>query len=176
MSNGPRTIEAPQGQCEASNVSAIGYHFNPLGTMKDTITTLTLQTGYKEFRSPDPLGIGGLCQLKPGHVDILAVHSEHQGEGNFSVFLEALEPLAGTVTFWSMMSEHLGRVLNRRGYKTIMLKDKFGQTHRCMSKTLWKDEAHAGLQAGDSDGSQSPVAFGDEKGVAVGYLRPTGGT
>jgi hypothetical protein len=162
--------------CEALDISAAGPSVNPLGIMRHTHTTLTLRTGYQEFHAPEPLGIGGLCQVKPGHVDILAIASNNPGEGNFSRFLDALEPQAGTVTFWSMMSETLYAILERRGYNPILLKDKFGETRRCMSKTLWGSNVHAGVQAGHGYGGQGPLEQGSVEGLALGDVRPTGGT
>ena len=118
--------------------------------------------------------IGGLCQVKPGLTDILAIASEQEGKGNFTRFLDALEPMAGTVTFWSMMSDRLAEILRKRDYKLVTLRDRFGKVHQCMSKTLWGDgervQQNASIQAGNRYGGQSPMGRGGSEALAVGGI------
>lgn len=150
-----------------SKVSACGPDVNPLGLMRHSPTSLMLATGFMEFISPEPLMLGGLCRVRPGHAEILAIGTTDPGSGHFRRFITALEPLAGKVTFWSMLSKEFASTLLRHGYQPVRLQDNKGLWHDCLTKTIWEDE-RVGLPAGVGDRSESPLGQIRPQDVGVG--------
>ena len=121
---------------DSDNVAAVGPTGNPLGVLQ--YSKLSESSGFKQFHSE--FGVGGLAQSRHGQTDILAVHTDQPGTGQLSRFLDALEPIAGTVTFWTMMSGHLAAILKKRGYEKVEIADTYGEKQSCMQKSLWKVE------------------------------------
>jgi hypothetical protein len=83
-------------------------------TNKHWISTM-FGTDYMQFQSP--IGVGGLAKERnESWLDVLAVHSDNPGSGQFREFIKLCKEEYKTVCFWVDMNPDLGKILTRYGF------------------------------------------------------------
>lgn len=87
-----------------------------LGSTKDNVWGVLLDTGYREFQSPS--GIQGLYKESPTRLDLLAVAATEPGTGQFRRFIAACKGRYDTICVWEIMNPELNGILKRYGFET----------------------------------------------------------
>lgn len=88
-------------------------------TYETDATALVLGTGFNQFSAL--CGVGGLAKEHEdtGHIEVLAVHSNNPGRGQFRAFVAQLKRSFNKVTFWHEFNPRLGLALARYGFWQI---------------------------------------------------------
>jgi hypothetical protein len=86
-----------------------------IGQLRPDPIAVLLGTGYQQFTSP--LGVNGLCELTGRRLEILAVHTNHPGNGCFRVFIEQAKRYYTPILIWRVTSDILDDYLPRYGFR-----------------------------------------------------------
>jgi hypothetical protein len=78
------------------------------------ITADMLGTGYSKFAHSS--GIEGLCKSNGDRLDILALHADVPGTGQFRVFIGEAKKTYRTICIWEIWNTWLEPVLDRYGF------------------------------------------------------------
>jgi len=86
-----------------------------LGVLRPDRVAVALGTGFSRFDSP--VGVGGLCKVTDGRLEILAVHSNHPGCGHFAEFIRLVKKEYSPILIWHVTNEILDDCLPRYGFR-----------------------------------------------------------
>lgn len=73
------------------------------------------ERAYHRFTTQE--GVGGLAKWTKDRLDILAVHSDVEGKGNFRGFIARCQREFSTICIWEVWNLSLGQALERYGFK-----------------------------------------------------------
>lgn len=105
-----------------------------------------LVLGYKWLNSPfnefifDETLVRGVCRIQGKHLEILAIHSDYEGEGNFARFLDFALGIFETVTFLEVMNDRLESYLRSRGGRDVVVRVQFDDGQIDRSKAIRLEE------------------------------------
>lgn len=89
-----------------------------IGSLTPDFYGKILKTGYNRFHSST--GIAGLCKINGSRVDILAVHSDNPGTGQFKRFIKKLKKEADGIVLRHVDNPMLKDALARYGFNPVM--------------------------------------------------------
>lgn len=115
-------LDARSNICSGLESEYRCLNINPVvGLLEPDPISIRLGTGYSQFENK-PLGIAGLCKIGRG-IEILAVHSAREGDGNFRQFVSDLKKYYVRIVFWLDMNPVLGKALQRYGFHRVEMLD-----------------------------------------------------
>lgn len=80
-----------------------------------------LGTGYWRFKSQ--WGVAGLMKWREGRLDLLAVHSQKPGSGQFRQFMRQAKAIHFTICVWVVWNDDLATILKKYGFRFSINED-----------------------------------------------------
>jgi len=92
-------------------------------------------TSFQNFDAPT--GIDGLCKITGDKLELLAVYSEHDGQGNFRRFIADCKTHFATICIWQVDSRILQACLPRYGFRTWSEKQQVSGEWQVLDGFRW---------------------------------------
>lgn len=100
--------------CAPLSLTGEGFPFTDLGLDPIGQALGFGPQGYHRFATAE--GIGGLAKWSSDKLEILAIHSEFQGQGYLRRFIRRCQERFTTICVWHIGNSNLGSALSRYGF------------------------------------------------------------